>query len=152
MVAPLIPPSTERSDMPKNVRSTDPFAEALAYTVEHGGGTFWAETCQPFRPDSGYSVAIGGVILDPALTGVLRFRNAWKHVASEFMTPHVATRLVGTWLDGQWDFDTNLYVDAVMYYPAWQREYAIADGRRHKQLAIYDFETGESIMLNTEVL
>lgn len=126
--------------MPKNTRSTDPFAAALAATVDQGGGTFWAETCQPFNPEGGYAVAVGGVILDPAITGVLRLRNAWRHVASAFMTS-----LVGTWLDGD-----NLYVDAVLYYPAWQREEAIAAGRFHNQLAIYDFDAGESITLSTE--
>jgi hypothetical protein len=121
----------------KNTRSTDPFASALAYTVDQGGGTFFAESCEPFRPSDGYAVAVGGVILDPAITGVLRLRNAWRHVASEFMTS-----LVGTWLDGD-----SLYVDAVIWFPAWQRDRAIAEGREHNQLAIFDFGTGESLTL-----
>ena len=123
--------------MLRNHRSTDPYNEAMAYTVDRGGGTFHAETCIPFEPIAGYAVAVGGVILDPAITGSFRFRNAWKHVASEFMT-----LFVGTWLDGD-----NLYVDAVRYFgPEWRDE-AIALGREHNQLAIYDFAAGESITL-----
>ena len=112
------------------------FEAALAQTVDQGGGTFYPNS-DPFTAPSGYAVGIGGIILDPATTGAFRLRQAFRKVHRDF-----GGSLVGTWLDGD-----LLYVDAVMYFSAQDRDTAIAEGFAHNQLAIFDFETMESITL-----
>jgi hypothetical protein len=112
------------------------FEAAIAQTVDQGGGTFYPNG-DPFTAPSGYAVGIGGIILDPAIVGAFRLRHAFRKVNHDF-----GGSLVGTWLDGE-----SLYVDAVMYFCAQDRRTAISEGFAHNQLAIYDFETGESITL-----
>jgi hypothetical protein len=115
------------------------FEAAMATTVDQGGGTFWT-TGEPFAPSSGYAVAIGGVILDPETTGAFRLRRAFRTVSRDY-----GASFVGTWLD-----DGQLYVDSVRFYGPDYRDLAIADGREHNQLAIFDFAAGESIALVNE--
>ncbi len=115
------------------------FEAVIARTINQGGGTFYPNG-DPFQPDSGYAVGIGGIILDPATTGAFVLRNAFRKVHRTF-----GGSLVGTWLDHD-----KLYVDAVMYFCAQDRDLAIAEGYAHDQEAIFDFEVGDAFYLSQE--
>ena len=114
--------------------------EAIALTVENGGGTFHAASLIPFTPLRGFAVGVGGVILDPEKTDGLRLLRTVEALADEF-----ETLFVGTWLDGD-----DLYVDAVRYFGPGFLPEAMLLGRQTQQQTIYDFATGDVISLATE--
>lgn len=108
---------------------------ALDRTTVMGGGTFEGRTMLPFEPRDGYAVAVGGVTIkaDEVTPDVL----AWsaRAVVGEW-----DTAFVGTWVE-----KGVMYIDAVQYVS--DRERAMALGREHQQLAIYDFAEQEVITL-----
>lgn len=111
--------------------------EVMADLANDGGGTYQAGTFLPFRPESGFAVAIGGVTLPAVACTEESLRWALWAVGSEFMTS-----FVGTWLN-----EGTVYVDGVTYFNGSRRDDAIDAGREHGQLAIYDYATKEAISL-----
>lgn len=118
----------------------DAYAEALAYTVSNGGGTFEAFNMLPFTPltGDGYAVAVGGIKLHAEFVDRDVFAMWVKAVAAE----HEAT-FVGTWLN-----DGLLYIDAIEYVRDPGRAKAL--GRLTGQLSIYNFATNEVEWLVSE--
>jgi hypothetical protein len=110
-------------------------ASALAFTVEHGGGTFEAKTMLLQEWKSGFVVAIGGLTI--AAKDATAEALAWlgNRVGGEYMTTYI-----GTWLQ-----DEVLYIDAVVFVA--DRDRAIALGQEHGQQAIYDCTAQEVITL-----
>lgn len=111
--------------------------QAIADLAENGGGTYHFDTMAPFTPADGFAVGIGGINLPADDTNAERLAWGLRTVAAEF-----GATLAGTWLN-----EGKVYIDAVMYFPADQRDRAMAAGRYYCQLAIFDFGSKESIDL-----
>jgi hypothetical protein len=111
--------------------------EALAATVQDGGGTFYADTLLPCNPPTGFAVGLGGAVLDARFVTTDTLKETAKRVGQEW-----AATLIGTWLDGN-----TLYVDAVRIFAADRKADAITEGIKGNQLAIYDFTTRKSIAI-----
>lgn len=118
----------------------DPVNQVIAYTAEHGGGTFEQGTFLPFEPKSGYAVAIGGARVSAEAD--LQVVRMLLHVVPQ----EYEASFVGTWLEGG-----TLFIDAVRYFAADRREAALLAGYQAGQQAIYDFAAGESIYLGEEL-
>ena len=114
---------------------TQPIANVVAYTAQHGGGTFEAGTYLPFAPEYGFAVALGGVKMAAQDATIEALARWLPRVANEWNTS-----FVGTWLR-----DNILHVDAVVYIR--DLTFALQVAREHRQLAIYDFATKASITL-----
>lgn len=110
---------------------------AVAITAEQGGGTFYAGTLQPFTPEDGYAVGIGGAAFPAeAFTAEVA---AWllAAVAAEYRT-----QFVGTWLH-----EGKVYIDAVRYFLPDERVKAEVVAINAGQLAIFDFATKTEVTL-----
>lgn len=113
--------------------------QVAADLAENGGGTYEQGTLLPFRPTTGFAVAVGGVtIAASAPLSVLGM--LCRTVAGEY-----GESFVGTWLDGG-----TISIDAVRYFAGDQRASALLLGYQTGQKAIYDFGLQEDIVLGEE--
>lgn len=112
----------------------------VADLAEHGGGTYERGTLLPFKPETGYAVAIGGIRLPASMVTAEQAAWALKAVGGEY-----ETSLVGTWTDGG-----TVYFDAVRFFAEHRRDQALLCGYQHQQEAIYGFKEAASIYLDEE--
>lgn len=110
--------------------------EALAFTAEHGGGTFEYKTLLLQEWQTGYVVAIGGITFKAECLTADVLAWAAKAVGGEYMTTYI-----GTWLD-----NGIVYIDAVRFLAS--KVDAVLLGIEHGQKAIYDCANNEVIALS----
>lgn len=109
----------------------------LADLANDGGGTYESGTLLPFRPATGFAVALGGIHLPSTMLDAELLARFAKAVATE----HAAS-YVGTWLKGGF-----VYIDAVKYFSAFSIQQALTEAREAGQQAIYSFSEQKDITL-----
>lgn len=123
------------------------FARTLvAYTREHGGGTFDPNTLTVVQRDHGYACGGAGetrqwpaFVDDETLArAVAKFIYGQPHLGSG-----IGKRTFGTWID-----NNILYVDEVDIFD--NRWTAISGGFFRNQLAIWDFANNNAISIRGE--
>lgn len=110
----------------------------IAYTADHGGGSFTA-TGDPLTLTHGYAVGMApGAVIPANECGPFRLRQ----VLRSLFHMHGEGRF-GTWVK-----DENVYVDAIIVFGPHEFDKAIVTALFYGQEAIYNFATGESEEVN----
>ena len=108
----------------------------LADILAAGGATLDGSTLDPVAPARGYAVGLAldtAVTLDASTATDAALRAALAQVVADYRPPYV-----GAWVDGG-----RIHLDPVAIVA--RRRAALALGKATRQLAVYDFATGESV-------
>lgn len=108
----------------------------IASILAAGGATLEGSTLAPVAPTRGYAVGLApdtARILEVVDATDQALRAALEEVAATYRAPYV-----GAWVDGG-----RIHLDPVEIVT--RRRAALALGRARRQLAVYDFATGESV-------
>lgn len=115
--------------------------QIIADTLMTGGGTYDLVEVERVSPATGYAVALDGgwtVFLGDYSDQMLDHAAHMVNDAVAYGRLTMTVPYIGTWIDGD-----TLYIDRVIIMDS--KEDALARARHERQLAIYDFATGESI-------